>query len=98
MSHPRGNSTVDYTVASVGLLEHFEAFQVEEISIHSHHCPLSFKLTTDPGSIFQLMQLHCQLGDLLPNYLIDKILKKQKCNSPHKLTSKFTLDQYKKKK
>ena len=65
---PRGSSTVYYTIASVNILGNLTAFQVDELSVHSDHCPLSFQLSTDEGSMYQL---RVQSGELF-----DEIVEK----------------------
>ena len=62
---PRGSSTVDYTIASVYILGNLAVFQVDELSVHSNYCPLSFQLSTDEGSMYQLTQLREQSGSSL---------------------------------
>ena len=52
----RGNSVVDYVIASQAIMNDFASFQVGEISLLSDHCPVEFSLEIDSEHARQRVQ------------------------------------------
>ena len=65
----RGNSVVDYVIISTNFLNRINQFEVGEISPLSDHCPLTFQLASNAGSIFSIQKLCQQVGSLFQDIL-----------------------------
>ena len=65
----RGNSVVDYVITSANFLNSINQFEVGEISPLSDHCPLTFQLASNAGSIFNIQKLRQQAGSLFQDIL-----------------------------
>ena len=65
----RGNSVVDYVITSANFLNSINQFEVGETSPLSDHCPLTFQLASNAGSIFSIQKLRQQAGSLFQDIL-----------------------------
>ena len=65
----RGDSVVDYVITSANFLNNINQFEVGEISPLSDHCPLTFQLASNAGSIVSIQELHQQAGSLFQDIL-----------------------------